>query len=187
MNKIIASVLIATISTFAIAQDSSKGISEWGWGVGIGIEQYRKNPYIENASTYGVDRIVVVEKDYQTNPSAWLNLNWNVWPRPRNMQSQPGVAEKSTPVIDEIKYGFFAGIKILDANSQALSAFSLGPQVTFFSAQRQVSVGFGWVNHKTRQFATGIEEGKPLPAQYTDIRYRESSENSYMLMFSVGL
>jgi hypothetical protein len=67
------------------------------------------------------------------------------------------------------------------------SAFALGPQVSFLTADRQVSVGFGWVNHRTKRFASGISEGKPLPAQYTDIKYREGSENSYMVMFSVGL
>ena len=167
------------------AQDNEKTISEWGWGLGIGIEQYRQQAYIDQASTYGTDRIVVVEKDYRTNPSAWMTLNWNVWPRPKSAAELK--AAGLTADVEKVKWGFFAGVKLLDANSQALSAFALGPQVSFFTAERQVSVGFGWVNHRTKRFAAGIEEGKPLPAQYTDIKYREGSENSYMVMFSVSL
>jgi hypothetical protein len=170
---------------FAMAQEQDKGISEWGWGLGIGIEQYRQQPYIEQAGTYGTDRIVVIEKEYRTNPSAWMTLNWNVWPRPKSPDELKAAGLASD--VQKVKYGFFAGVKLLDANAQALSAFSLGPQVSFFTADRQVSVGFGWVNHRTKRFAAGIQEGEPLPAQYTDIKFRESSENSYMVMFSVSL
>lgn len=154
----------------ATANKVSDDIKDWGFGLGIGIEQYR-NKYIDQAGTYGTDRLVLIEKDYKTLPSAWLTLNWNVW----------GDEKK------KMRYGFFTGIKLLDSNSQVFSAFSLGPQITFKTQERNVSVGFGWVTHRTKKLANGISEGSALPAHYTDIKYKEGSENSYMLMFSVGL
>ena len=48
-----------------------------GFGLGIGIKQYR-NTYIDQAGTYETNRLVLIEKDYKTLPSAWLTLNWNI-------------------------------------------------------------------------------------------------------------
>lgn len=154
----------------AASGSTSNTIKDWGFGLGIGIEQYR-NKYIDQAGTYGTNRLVLIEKDYKTLPSAWLTLNWNV----------------SGDDTKKMRYGFFTGIKLLDSNSQVFSAFSLGPQITFKTQERNVSVGFGWVTHRTKTLANGISEGSALPAHFTDIKYKEGSENSYMMMFSVGL
>jgi hypothetical protein len=164
---------------------NAKGIDDWGFGLGIGIEQYRTMPYIEQASTYGTNRIVVIEKDYRTLPSAWLTLNWNIFPLPQNEENLKAAGTSNE--VQKVKWGLFSGVKILDSNSQTFSAFALGPQVSFITAQKQYSVGFGWVTHRTRSLATGIQEGQPLPTQFTDIKYKDSTENSYIVMFSVGL
>lgn len=164
---------------------STKGVDDWGFGLGIGIEQYRTMPYIEQASTYGTNRIVVIEKDYRTLPSAWLTLNWNIFPLP-----QDDAKSKTAGVdndVQKVKWGLFSGVKILDSNSQTFSAFSLGPQVSFITAEKQYSIGLGWVTHRTRSLAAGIQEGQPLPTQFTDIKFKDSTENSYIVMFSVGL
>lgn len=203
IHKYIAFALALAFSHIALASEpikdpvdgasgvKSKGIDDWGFGLGIGIEQYRTMPYIEQASTYGTNRIVVIEKDYRTLPSAWLTLNWNICPIPKKWNICPPDAEnmpsgKSSDV-QKVKWGFFTGVKILDSNSQTFSAFALGPQVSFITAQKQYSVGLGWVTHRTRNFANGIKEGQPLPTEFTDIKYKDSTENSYIVMFSVNL
>ena len=83
--------------------------------------------------------------------------------------------------------GFFAGVKLIDSNSEAFSAFAIGPQITFVTDKKEISVGLGFVTHRTKQYAGGIEEGKPLPSQYDDIVYEEGTENSGMLMMSVKM
>jgi hypothetical protein len=110
--KILVLVALFTpLSALAQEKEKEKTISEWGWGLGIGIEQYRQQAYLDQASTYGTDRAVVVEKDYRTNPSAWMTLNWNVWPRPK-LAAELKALGKTTDV-EKVKWGFFAGVKLL--------------------------------------------------------------------------
>ena len=154
------------------------GIDTWGLGFGLGIEQYR-NTYIDDASLRGDNRIVTTEKTFETRPSAWLTMNWNIW-------GIGGPSLRNGVDVQDTKWGFFAGVKLLDANSEAFSAFSLGPQVSFVLENRVVSVGLGWVTHQSKQYAHGIVAGEPLPTQYDDIVFEEGTENSFMLMVSVG-
>ncbi len=175
---LLVAMLLASASP-CVAEDPQPSIEQWGFGLGIGVEQYRAK-YIDQASIYGADRIVTIEKEFDTLPSAWLTLNWNIWPRPKPV---PRAAND----VDAVKLGLFTGVKILDAKAQTFSAFALGPQVSFFAGKRVITVGAGWVTHRTKTFASGIVAGSALPEQYTDIKYREGTENSYMLMFSVQL
>jgi hypothetical protein len=172
MYKLILVIFIFLISTTVFAQNkTSAGIDEWGLGFGLGIEQY-KDTYIDQASLRGDTRIVTTEKTFDTRPSAWLNLNWNIWSW-----------DDSKP--RDTRYGFFAGVKLIDGNSESFSAFALGPQISFLIDDREISVGLGWITHQTRTYANGIVSGQPLPSQYDDIVFEEGTENSYMLMVSV--
>lgn len=161
---------------------SLKTVADLGLGLGIGVEQYKDGTYIDSASTNGSNRIVSIDKEFQTVPSAWLTVNWNVDPfffinRGKIIENQ------------SIRSGLFVGAKLFDTDSStsALSAFALGPQISFVSNNRQYSVGVGWVTHQTKKLAAGIREGQPLPSQYADIKYHTGSENSYMLMFTINL
>lgn len=167
------------LSQPVFSQEEKKGIEAWELGFGLGIEQYR-DKYIESASLHGEDKIVVTEKTYDTLPSAWLTVNWNIWPRAT-------VAKKAAGTdVQDIKWGFFAGVKLLGSNSDAFSAFSLGPQVSFVLEEKVISVGAGWVTHQTRTYAKDIVAGEALPSQYDDIVFEDGTENSYMLMMSVN-
>lgn len=182
MKYLVGLILFFASQFSAYAQDpadktETTGINNWGLGFGLGVEQY-KDPYIDRASLRGDSRIVTTEKTYETLPSAWLTINWNY-----------GVEEKVRPAeaVQDTRWGFFAGVKLLDSNAESFSAFALGPQVSFKLQSKVISVGLGWVTHQTRGFAKGISDGLPLPPQFDDIVYEEGTENSYMLMMSVQL
>ena len=148
-------------------------------GFGLGIEQYRET-FIEEASINGEERIVVTEDTFDTRPSAWLTLNWNVG----------SVKQKVLFLGDtkSVKWGFFAGVKLVGESSNSFSSFALGPQLTFeTNKNRAISIGAGWVTHGTKEYARGIVEGESLPAQFDDIVFEEGTENSYMVMMSVGV
>jgi len=186
MSKFMPVIFLLFISFSAISADSPPkkvGIDEWGLGFGLGVEQY-KNTYIDEASLRGDTRIVTTEKTYDTRPSAWLTLNWNVWGWEDSKEMM--IRGVKTKIEDrDIRYGFFAGVKLIDGNSESFSAFALGPQISFLIDEREISVGLGWVTHQTREFANGIVSGQSLPTQYDDIVFEEGTENSYMLMISV--
>lgn len=182
MKYLVGLIFILASQFSAYAQEAEKntgttGIDNWGLGFGLGVEQY-KDPYIDRASLRGDTRIVTTEKTYETLPSAWLTINWNY-----------GIdgKQKHSNTVQEHGFGFFAGVKLLDSNAEAFSAFALGPQVSFVLKEKVISVGLGWVTHQTRGFANGISNGLPLPPQFDDIVYEEGTENSYMLMMSVQL
>jgi hypothetical protein len=161
---------------------SAEGIKNWGLGFGLGVEQFR-DEFVDKASVQGQNKIVVLEKTYETLPSAWLTLNWNVI----GLDSTRGKDFDGNDV-HNVKFGFYAGVKILGTGAdEAFSAFSLGPQISFVTNEKIISIGAGWVTHGTQDFANGIVEGNPLPDQYQEIVFRQSTENSYMIMMSVGL
>ncbi len=160
---------------------SAEGIKNWGFGFGLGVEQFRQE-YIENASLQGSTKIVTTEKTYETLPSAWLTLNWNLI----GLDSKKGTDFEGNDV-HNVKFGFYAGVKLLGSGtSDTFSAFSLGPQVSFVTNDKVISIGAGWVTHLTKGFASGILDGQPLPSQYQEIVFKEATENSYMVMMSVG-
>ncbi|ENX41525.1 hypothetical protein [Acinetobacter sp. NIPH 2100] len=179
-----------TNNPFPVVDDSDGKSSFMGLGLGIGVEQYRQGNYIDTATTNGTDRIVSIDKEYRTVPSLWFTANWSMaW---RNFVNKEKDTICGQPVNDgnvKVCYGGFVGAKLFDANatSSLLRGFAIGPQVTFKTKNRSYSLGVGWVNHQTKKLASGIEDGKPLPSQFSDIKYREQSENSYMLMFSTNL
>lgn len=182
-NLLTISILTCSLNCFAHDKKEENSVSSLGLGIGIGVEQYRHGSYIDSASTHGESRLVTIDKEYETIPSMWLTANWNFTFKDLLGQS---TAEDDKP--KKVRYGLFVGAKLFDINaSSGLNGFSLGPQVSFTTKERQYSLGIGWVNHQVKKFANGIREGQPLPDQYTDIRYREHSENSYMLMFSTNL
>ncbi|MBQ4879648.1 hypothetical protein J8M21_20735 [Pseudoalteromonas luteoviolacea] len=172
---------IPLLSLLAPMTAMAEGVEEWQLGFGLGVEQYREE-YIDSASIRGDERIVTTEKTYETRPSAWLTMNWNIWGIGPTTKSGDSGND-----VNNIKWGFFAGMKLIDADSSAFSSFALGPQVSFQTEnKRTISVGFGWVTHETKTYANGIIAGAPLPSQYDDITFEEGTENSYMLMMSVG-
>jgi hypothetical protein len=176
------------MTVFADASKAGEGeIKTLGFGLAIGEEQFRAR-YIEEASTNGANRIVTVDKEYKTLPSAWLTLNWNFFDVKQAVRTPPA----GVPSTTAIKGGMFAGVKFIGGqNNQAFDGFAIGPQITFKTADgvtnRDISVGLGFVTHKTRALASGIVEGQPLPADYTDVKYHQRSENSWILMLSVVL
>lgn len=165
------------------------GISPWKLGFGLGVEQYR-TPYIDSATLQGPNRLVVVEQEYRTRPSAWLTMNWNYVPsKKKSMSTTTGSQsiDSDSSDVDKTKYGFFAGVKIIDGNANSFSSFALGPQVSFETKGGQnISIGLGWVTHGTKRLADDIKEGQALPSHYTSVVYKKSTENSVMMMMSVS-
>ncbi len=158
-----------------------------GFGFALGAEQYR-SPYIEEATTNGTNRLVSVDKQYKTLPSLWATINWNIFTYNKTSKAFGLLQTNDT---SKIGFGLFAGAKLVGGpGNQAFDGFAVGPQVTFKTTgttPRDISLGLGWVTHKTRELATGIVEGKSLPADYTDVKFRQGSENSIALMLSISL
>lgn len=177
-------IVIAVLSIVSV-WSKADGVDNWNFNLGIGVEQYRSD-YIDRAKIVGDERFVVVEKEYQTRPSAWLTLSWNFWGLGDPVGSTEDASGKSID-IHNVKFGLFAGTKVIGEDSSAFESFALGPQITFQAEDRDISIGLGWVSHPTRELASGINEGGSLPSQFDDIAYKESTENSYMLMFSIAL
>tara|TARA_B100001057_G_C22527360_1_gene824367 strand:- start:148 stop:690 length:543 start_codon:yes stop_codon:yes gene_type:complete len=169
---------------FSTVAWGASGVDAWNFNFGIGVEQYRSD-YIDQARITGEDKIVVVEKEYQTRPSAWLTLSWNIFGLGNSLGTET-IGATSVDIYN-VKLGLFAGTKILGEDSTVFDSFALGPQVTFQAIDREISIGIGWVTHPKRELADDIDEGDPLPSQYDDISYKEGTENSYMLMFSIAL
>lgn len=168
---------------FSTATWGANGVDAWNFNFGIGVEQYRSD-YVDQARITGDQKIVVVEKEYQTRPSAWLTLSWNFL----GLDKTDVVEVQGESIdINNVKFGLFAGTKIIGEDSSVFESFALGPQITFQAKDRDISVGIGWVTHPTRKLASGITEGNALPDQFDDISYKEGTENSYMLMFSIAL
>lgn len=171
---------------------SQGGVEDWNLNFGLGVEQYR-DAFVEQASIKGEDRIVVVEKTYKTRPSGWLTVNWNILGAGSSVvkTDEKGNVVKddkgNTVVLRNTMFGLFAGTKIIGSDSSAFDAFSFGPQVTFALQDREISIGAGWVTHKTKRLGRDIVEGSPLPAQYDDVSYKEGTENSYMMMLSISV
>lgn len=180
--KYIIGCFVLIISSNCYAQ----GVDNWNLNVGIGVEQYR-NDYIEQAKITGEERIVLIEKEFKTRPSAWLTISWNFWGLDDPVTTATIVATGKSVDIHNIKFGLFAGTKIIGGDSSAFESFALGPQITFQANDRDISIGLGWVTHPSRTLSFGIKEGEPLPPQFDDVSYIESTENSYMLMFSMAL
>ncbi len=147
---------------------AENGIQSWGMSFGLGLEKFRNN-YIERASINGESRVVIVEKKFDEQASGWLTLNW----RPEKF------------VHNNYALGFYVGVKITGASGNAFDGFSFGPQVSFrVSEGSPINIGFGWVAHQTRKLATGIVDGEPLPKHFDEIKFRETTENSWMVMVS---
>jgi len=152
-----------------VPKESNLGIEPWGMSFGLGVEKFRNN-FIERASINGTSKIVVVEKKMDEQTGGWLTMNW----RPQEFR-----------LSKEVAFGFYVGVKVTGQGSTGFDGFSLGPQLSFsIPNSKPINVGLGWVAHSTRFFADGIIEGEALPEQFDEIKYRETTENSYMLMVS---
>tara|TARA_R110002167_G_scaffold45324_4_gene136333 strand:- start:12508 stop:13086 length:579 start_codon:yes stop_codon:yes gene_type:complete len=187
VEKIMKYIVVLIVSIFSIgAFAQGEGVDAWNFNIGIGVEQYRSD-YIDRARITGTERIVVIEKEYQTRPSAWLTLSWNFLGLDDPIGTEKNSLTDRTIDIHNVKFGLFAGTKILGEDSSAFESFALGPQITFQAQDRDISIGVGWVTHPTRTLSSGITEGVALPVQFDDIFYKEGTENSFMLMFSIAL
>lgn len=201
MRRFFCALMLILTAPLVRAADSPEAL---GFGFGIGLENYKQR-YIDSASTNGPDRIVVVEREYRTLPSAWLTLNFQFSAVDFNPDGGEEPNEKSArrlflgrcnhqtakgesdDTVNCVGAGLFVGLKVLDANNKTFGGVALGPQYTFYTAGRRISIGAGYVWHQVKTLAPGIEEGKPLPSHYTDIKYSEKSERSSILMISIRL
>lgn len=160
-------------------------VSEWGLGVGVGVEFYRDS-YIKTARLHGSDRIVVVEDEFKSQSSFWAQGHWILDAFP----------------LKWMKPGLFVGAKLLGENGSTLDAVAVGLQLSFLDDVNVIvkgegtpttkkksgwNIGFGWVNHRVQRLAKNIHNGEPLPATYDDVVIRKKSEDFWMIMISKTL
>lgn len=151
-------------------------LDNFNFAIGIGLEKY-SDPYIVEASINGSHRIVTIDKETKHSPSLWLVTNWT--------------ADKYGSTW--IKPGIYLGVKVLGNESTALDGLSLGVNAAFLrkgidgNKRKSFNIGLGYVTHRTRQLADGITEGQALPADFDDIKYKEKTEGSWMIMFSTDI
>lgn len=155
-------------------------------GVALGFEHF-KSRYVSEAESVGTEKIVRVTDSQSYQPSLWLTTTYAFKDAFGILNSQ----EQSTS-----GWGLYAGIRAFGAGSDSkmFDALSIGP--TWISRRapldgkpsgtETLNVGFGPVWHRTRVLASGIEEGKPLPSSYNEVKFERKDEVSWMLMISAG-
>lgn len=158
-----------------------------GFSAGVGLEHYRK-PFIRSARMVGEHRTVLVDDSFDQQASLWLQLNyvWNAKGNGRLFKHEYGAP------------GFYVGARAAGPESDGLDAFSLGVLWAFTRKPKNqgpdqagalrpsINIGFGPVWHRTRQLASGIVPGQPLPAQFQQLEFERRDEVSWMLMVSFG-
>ncbi|MEW8385335.1 MAG: hypothetical protein AB2704_26040 [Candidatus Thiodiazotropha taylori] len=203
MKQIVLMIFLIVLSSASIADGDTQImptsnndlISTWGLGVGLAAEFYQ-DEYIKTASIHGDTSRVVVEESFDSQPSFWAVGNWTV--------------DDCTALWSWVKYiscsswrkpGFFVGAKLADEDGVNLSGISLGIQLAFLQNVKLLddnnkiavkkkpswNLGLGWVNHKTRTFASSINEGSDLPEEYDDIVYKEGRGNGWIIMISKNI
>ena len=137
--------------------------SPWSLGLALGAERYRTD-LIEGASISS-KRVLTVTKS-----TAWHNNLWTI-----------GSRKFKT----DCDFGIFAAAKIVSEDGTAgLRDVAFGLSYTF-GRDLPFSVGAGVVNHRTRTFAAGLEEGDTLPAEYGDeIPFHDRSEWGFLILVS---
>lgn len=176
--------ILSVICFFMASSSFAVDVDNWHINLGVGFE-YLQEPVIEKSALRGSERIVVTQESYQSSNSLWLTLNWNIFPTDLEYLNKGIISVINRDY--NVKYGLFAGVKLLDSMGESAGAFSFGPQVSFALGGRVMSVGGGLVMNKSKVYAEGISSGQPLPDYYDDIEFERRSDNSYLLMFSVGL
>jgi len=169
-------------------QENKSAIDEikekFRFGIALGFETYKES-YINEAETVGSQKIVRVSDSQKRKPSIWLETHY-VW---------DGTATKWS--FTHSAPGFYAGIRLLGANSDVFDAFSLGFLWSFKRTAigdvppkgqlaESINIGIGPVWHKTKVLANGIKEGQPLPTDYNEVKFDKRDETSWMLMLSAG-
>lgn len=198
----LAAMLFAAL-TPALAQDDVEepdpretALKNWGLAAGIGVEFY-DDRYIETASLQGQNRLVVVEKDFESKPSFWAVGNWTV----DDCGALGFIGRSRVMCADWHKPGFFVGAKLIGDSGEFLQGVTLGIQMAFLQNVAVVgldgrartaprpswNVGIGWVNHSVKSLAKGITEGEALPADFDDVILRESTDNGWIIMISKNI
>jgi hypothetical protein len=155
------------------------------FGVALGYEHYRRD-YVNSASTVGTTRIVNVSDSEAYKASIWLETHYMFFDTAQHFLHWNYTAP-----------GFYVGARALGPNSDLFDAFSVGLLMGFKRTKigtvppkdqvaDSINLGFGPVWHRTQVLADGIEEGKPLPAQYNDVTLDKRDEVSWMVMVSAG-
>lgn len=176
---------IEDLKTYKKNKTSLDELTEnFDFGIAIGFENYR-DQYISEVETIGENRIVRISKSQKYKPSIWLETHY-IW---------DGLASKWK--LTHSAPGFYIGARLLGADASIFEAFSLGMMWSFKRTRiddippagqimKSINIGFGPVWHKTKTLASGIEEGQPLPTNYTDVKLDERDEVSWILMISTG-
>jgi hypothetical protein len=160
-------------------------VSGFGVTVGLAAEHYRK-PYIRGASTNGDQRIVTIDDESKWHPSVWSTVSWTATGCDNNKFLKH-------LCWDYLKPGVFAGTRLIAPDGSSLfDAFSVGVQFALLRTKRDVSAatrgslnfGIGYVWHGTRWLQDGIQEGQELPSHFNDVKYRKSTERSWMIIVS---
>jgi hypothetical protein len=143
-----------------------------------------KHAFIDQASVNGSDKIVTIDTEHDKIPSAWLVASW-VCP--------PGLCQISKNYVQWVTPGIWVGAKLVGADSGSFDAFGAGVSVHLACPNAQGSpdfgcgwsMGVGWVTHNLKTLQNGIEEGKPLPPQFTQIQYKNRSVDGILLMVTI--
>lgn len=167
---------------------NNNALGKFKFGIAIGFENY-KSEYVNEAETNGTNRVVRINDSQEMKPSLWLETHY-IW---------DGLLKKSDGSLrfTHSAPGFYLGIRVIGPDSDTFDAFSLGLLWSFKRTAigtpsppgqitESINIGIGPVWHRTKELARGINEGEPLPSQFSDIKFDERDEVSWMLMVSVG-
>jgi hypothetical protein len=157
--------------------DSRGSVENFNANFGIGASVFLfDRPHVDTAEIVGADRKVIVTRQRKHQVSPWLQANY-VWDAMGSETISPGI---------------FVGLG-MGADNSFLDTFGGGFQLSFKrrqksnSAKREsINVGIGYYVSTIQELANGIEDGKPLPADYDQIKFQNRSINGFMLSLSFG-
>jgi len=143
------------------------------FGVGVGVS-YSQDDIISDAEV-GAGNVIVSTKDERTQPRVILESHYYGW------------CHSTACNVGSFGVGPFLGIVAKD--EKLLSAFGAGVMLGWKDPKNGEndgwSIGVGAVlDANVKSLADGFEEGKPLPAGETEIRFEEKSRWSALLFFT---
>ena len=166
----------------------------------IGLEGFSEK-YIKEAETYGSCNLVRVSDSYDMSASLWFMGQYVGQDLARSMKNS------------HVAPGIYFGVKGIDTNGEVFDGFSTGLSIVWFrdglsdsreeaedgsllpsDAPRDSTKWFQTINlsagpvwHRTQTLADGIEEGRPLPSTYDEIKYKTEDEIGWVFMVSGSL
>jgi len=179
-SKFTWSILLGAFLFFNEANAFGEGNgTDWAginWGIGISLtHDLGSNDRVDEARV--VNGIVRVEDDNNEIPRIMLETHWYFTP---DNDFPLGLAKKD-------HWGVGPFLAIQPGGDNIVDALGFGAMLGFRRGEENQSFNFGLgaiVDPDTQILGDGIEEGKPLPAGETEVRFKKTDQWGLLALFA---